>query len=156
MPAASGRCPCTRSWIALNPIQNDPRVPLSAEREPEHGIDGAVQAAEPAIALGTERAVVGHPARHERVRELEQDGRTPGEEQHDLPLELRGQGAGAGRPVGESHRAHGARTPGGRRAGQLRAHRATLCVEPVNLVKEFRCFGSASKAGRSAHSTGPW
>ncbi len=87
----------------VDPLQSDLRVPLSAEREPEHGIDGAVQAAAPATVLGTERAVVGNPARHERVRELEQDGWTPGEEPHHLPLELRGQRAGAGRPVGESH-----------------------------------------------------
>ncbi len=143
----------------VDPLQSDLRVPLSAEREPEHGIDGAVQAAAPATVLGTERAVVGNPARHERVRELEQDGRTPGEEQHDLPLELRGQGAGAGRPVGESHGAHGARTRGGRGAGQLRAHQAPLCVDPRNPVKAaLPRFGRmpSAKAGRSAPGTGLW
>jgi hypothetical protein len=67
-----------------------PRLALRAETEPQHRVEGAVKALRPSPALGAERTVIDHALSHQRVRKLEQDGRTPGYKQDDLLLKLLG------------------------------------------------------------------
>ena len=59
-------------------------------------IEGAVKTPHPAPAFRAKSAVVGDTASHERMRELEQNGRAPAEKKDDLTLKLPGYGAHAG------------------------------------------------------------
>jgi hypothetical protein len=68
----------------------DPRhhcqgLALGFEQSPNIA-SSAVKTPHPAPALGATSTVVGHTASHERMRELEQDGRAPAEKKDDLPL----------------------------------------------------------------------
>jgi hypothetical protein len=86
MPAASVSGPFTHSWIALIRATTAKGLALGFETEPQHRVEGAVKTPHPAPALGATSTVVGHTASHERMRELEQDGRAPAEKKDDLPL----------------------------------------------------------------------
>src|SRR5262245_9110437 len=68
--------------------QDRPGLLVGAEAEVEHRVEGVEEAPQPAPVVDMERAVVGDTLGHERVSELQEDGRAPGDEQDDLPLEF--------------------------------------------------------------------
>ena len=112
----------------------DPRyycqgLSLRFETESQHRVEGAVKTPHPAPALGAKSAVVGDTASHERMRELEQNGRAPAEKKDDLPLKLPGYGAHAGGHVPRVRSRDAAkpitRVKNGVRSPQRPAHRSS-------------------------------
>jgi len=76
--------------------RNRQGLALGAETEPQHRLEGAVKASCAPPRLAAKRAVIGDALRHQRMRELEQDGRAPGQKQDNFFLEPPGHGLGAG------------------------------------------------------------
>ena len=72
---------------------------LGAEGQLQHRFHGPVKTLGAAPPFGAERAVVGNTACDERMRELKQDRRAPGEKQDNLALKHQERRARAGRCV---------------------------------------------------------
>ena len=67
---------------------DEPGFGLGAERKSQHRVEGALKAPHPAPGCRAKSAVVGDTLRDEGVRELQQDGRRPGEKENDLTLKF--------------------------------------------------------------------
>src|SRR5205085_5264609 len=61
-----------------------------AKRHVEHDVEGAPESAGAAVWIGHKEAMVGDTSSDERMGDLEQDGRVPDDQQHDLAVDLPG------------------------------------------------------------------
>ena len=74
----------------IDPRRHREGLCLGAEAESQHRVERTAKASRPPPGLSTEGAVIGNAPGHQRMRELEQDGRAPGQKQDDLSLKLPG------------------------------------------------------------------
>lgn len=132
-----GQVPVDTIVNGVDPRHDRPRLLVRAEAELQHRVDRVIEAPRPAAALRAERAVVGYPLGHERVRELQQDGRAPREEEDDLPLELPadalvdGHGGGSGSQGDAIHCETSVPRPG---AGRTRVDRCRTDASTIRRV----------------------
>ena len=83
----------------VNPRRRGQSFSLGTKAQLQHRFQGPVKAPGAAPPFGAERAVVGNTACDERMRELKQDRRAPGEKEDNLALKHPGRAARAGRCV---------------------------------------------------------
>ena len=84
----------------IDPVRCSPGLIVGAEAETQHRIEGVAKPPHPTPAIAAKAAVVSDTPRHQRVRELEKDGRGPGERHYnDLALDFVGDAPDAARCV---------------------------------------------------------
>ena len=79
----------------VNPRRRGQSFSLGTKAQLQHRFQGPVKAPGAAPPFGAERAVVGNTACDERMRELKQDRRAPGEKEDNLALKHPDRGARA-------------------------------------------------------------